>query len=85
MSRREDGAVSTSGTPSPGASTSVARDPFAPGLPFDAHWPRAGSWLRRETADHADGPLDMALIGKPSMAAAIAAPAAAAESGAAGH
>ena len=30
-------------------------DPFAPGLPHDAHWPRAGSWLRRESADHVDG------------------------------
>jgi formiminoglutamase len=64
--RREDVAVSTSGTPSPAASTRVAHDPYAPGLPVDAHWPRAGSWLRRETADHPDGPLDVAVIGVPA-------------------
>jgi len=58
--------VSTSGTPSGTVSTGVAHDPFAPGLPFDAHWPRAGSWLRRETADHVDGPLDVAVIGVPA-------------------
>jgi formiminoglutamase len=66
MPRREDGPVSTSGTPSSGASTSVARDPFAPGLPFDAQWMRAGSWLRRESGEHVDGPLDLALIGVPA-------------------
>jgi formiminoglutamase len=43
------------------------RDPFAPDLPYDAHWPRAGSWLARETEDHAaDGPLDLALLGVPT-------------------
>ncbi len=43
------------------------RDPFAPDLPFDPHWPRAGSWLARETDDHAaDGPLDLALLGVPT-------------------
>ncbi|MGD9954634.1 MAG: arginase family protein [Candidatus Nanopelagicales bacterium] len=43
-------------------------DPFAPGLSFDPSWPRAGSWLRRETADHAlDGSLDVALLGIPAF------------------
>jgi formiminoglutamase len=58
--------MSTSGTPPYAAAAGPSRDPFAPGLPFDAHWPRAGSWLRRETADHVDGPLDLALIGVPA-------------------
>ncbi len=45
----------------------VAHDPHAPGLPYDPRWPRAGSWLRRETADHGgEGPLDLALIGVPA-------------------
>lgn len=42
-------------------------DPFAPGLSFDPSWPRAGSWLQRETADHSSGgPLDLALLGIPA-------------------
>lgn len=42
-------------------------DPFAPGLSFDPSWPRAGSWLQRETADHgADASLDLALLGIPA-------------------
>lgn len=43
-------------------------DPFAPGLPYDPLWPRAGSWLRRESADHAsDASLDLALLGIPAF------------------
>ncbi len=43
-------------------------DPFAPGLSFDPAWPRAGSWLRRESADHAgDASLDLALLGIPAF------------------
>ena len=43
-------------------------DPFAPGLPYDPSWPRAGSWLRRESADHvADTSLDLALLGIPAF------------------
>jgi formiminoglutamase len=46
---------------------SVTSDPFAPDLPFDPSWPRAGSWWARESADHgADGPLDIALLGVPA-------------------
>ncbi len=46
---------------------SVTSDPFAPGLPFDPSWPRAGSWWARESADHGDdGPLDIAMIGVPA-------------------
>jgi len=42
-------------------------DPYAPGLPHDPSWPRAGSWLARSTADHADdGSLDLALVGVPA-------------------
>ena len=42
-------------------------DPYAPGLPYDPSWPRAGSWLARETADHAGDPsLDVALLGVPA-------------------
>ncbi|MFN8167250.1 MAG: arginase family protein [Candidatus Nanopelagicales bacterium] len=58
--------MSTSGTSSTPPAGAPARDAYAPGLPFDPHWPRAGSWLRRETADHADGPLDLALLGVPA-------------------
>jgi formiminoglutamase len=43
-------------------------DPFAPGLSFDPAWPRAGSWLRRESDDHAGDPsLDLALLGVPAF------------------
>ena len=43
-------------------------DPFAPGLPYDPLWPRAGSWLRRESAHHAsDASLDLALLGIPAF------------------
>jgi formiminoglutamase len=43
-------------------------DPFAPGLSFDPAWPRAGSWLRRESADHAgDASLDLSLLGIPAF------------------
>ncbi len=49
------------------AAVSVA-DPFAPGLSFDPAWPRAGSWLRRESVDHAgDSSLDLALLGVPAF------------------
>lgn len=49
-------------------SDATGQDPFAPGLSFDPSWPRAGSWLRRETADHSDdGSLDLALLGIPAF------------------
>lgn len=49
------------------AAVSVA-DPFAAGLSFDPAWPRAGSWLRRESAGHAvESPLDLALLGVPAF------------------
>jgi formiminoglutamase len=42
-------------------------DPYAPGLPNDPSWPRAGSWLARATADHGgEGALDLALVGVPA-------------------
>ena len=52
----------------------TAADPFAPGLPYDPSWPRAGSWLRRESADHAsDASLDLALLGIPAYRTSLSA------------